>query len=151
MQLLNLSSFQIDKGQFKRFSSDFERHRADRSSSGVGCRCRSRHVTCRNVKWERGCPELEDAPASFIVWCVGTFWISRYLWWNKTIYRTATVCMYCTTCIQYANFSYISYAEVYSGVLKIKRKNNKNRTEPKTVTLKPWYEPNRGFCEPYHP
>ena len=25
MQLLNLSSFQIDKGQFKRFSSDFER------------------------------------------------------------------------------------------------------------------------------
>ena len=29
MQLLNLSSFQIDKGQFKRFSSDFERHRAE--------------------------------------------------------------------------------------------------------------------------
>ncbi len=39
-----------------------------------------------------------------------------------------------------------------SGVLKIKRKNNnKNRTEPKTVTLKRWYEPNCGFCEPCHP
>jgi len=38
-----------------------------------------------------------------------------------------------------------------SGVLKIKRKNNKNHTEPKTVTLKPWYKPNRGFCEPCHP
>ncbi len=38
-----------------------------------------------------------------------------------------------------------------SGVLKnVENNNNNNEYQLKTVIPKLWYEPNRGFCEPFH-
>ena len=116
MQLLNLSVFVIDKGRFKRFSSDFERRRAKPTALRVECgglQITSR-VEMASGRDKEGCPELEDAPALYKsgVWEHFGFHVT-YDSGNKTIDRTATVCKHCATCIQYANFTYISYAEVY--------------------------------------